>query len=78
MSDHYCCKRCGQEYRACSCGTGKLTALTAAFEAQFNAIARETALNNPRAMNAWDAAKKAIAALKKAAKTIDDVEAGRR
>lgn len=53
----------------------KLTALTAVFESQFNAVAADTALMNPVAMNAWAAAKKAIAALKAAAKTIDDVEA---
>lgn len=44
-----------------------------AFEAQFNRDARETALGDPRAMNAWDTAKRAIAELKRAAKTIDAV-----
>jgi hypothetical protein len=45
----------------------------AAFEAQFNRDARETALNDPRAMNAWEAAKRALGSLKLAARTIDAV-----
>jgi hypothetical protein len=51
----------------------KLTELVAAFTAGFNAQARNTALGDPRAMNAWDKAKRACSELRVAAATIDAV-----
>ncbi len=53
-----------------------LAAFTAAFAAEYNVKARYTALDDPRAMNAWAKAKKALTELQSAAKVIDEV-AGR-